>query len=80
MFRKRRTGDRNRSRAAVTCALYKTCRTEGRQLVVKTVSKSYEPAIKEKIRRADRDNAIDLYIGDEYMDDLADGALGKYLH
>ena len=29
---------------------------------------------KEKIRRADRDNAIDLYMGDEYMDVLADGA------
>ena len=29
---------------------------------------------KEKIRRADRDNALDLYIGDEYMDVLADGA------
>ena len=29
---------------------------------------------KEKIRRAYRDNAIDLYIGDEYMDVLADGA------
>lgn len=26
------------------------------------------------IRRADRDNAIDLYIGDEYMDVLAEGA------
>ena len=29
---------------------------------------------KDEIRRADRDNAIDLYIGDEYMDVLADGA------
>ncbi len=29
---------------------------------------------KEEIKRADRDNAIDLYIGDEYMDLLADGA------
>ena len=29
---------------------------------------------KEKIRRADRDNAIDLYIGEDYMDVLADGA------
>ncbi len=29
---------------------------------------------KEGIKRADRDNAIDLYIGDEYMDVLADGA------
>ena len=32
---------------------------------------------KEGIRRADRDNAIDLYIGDEYMDVLADGAWEK---
>ena len=28
---------------------------------------------KEKIRRADRDNTIDVYISDEYMDVLADG-------
>lgn len=28
----------------------------------------------ESIRRADRDNAIDLYIGEDYMDVLADGA------
>ena len=28
---------------------------------------------KEGIKRADRDNAIDLYIGEEYMDILADG-------
>ena len=26
------------------------------------------------IKRADRDNAIDVYIGEEYMDILADGA------
>ncbi len=29
------------------------------------------------IRRADRDNAIDVYIGEEYMDVLADGAWQK---
>ena len=29
------------------------------------------------IRRADRDNAIDVYIGDEYMDVLADGVWEK---
>lgn len=29
---------------------------------------------KENIKRADRDNAIDLYIGEDYMDVLADGA------
>lgn len=37
-------------------------------------SKVMNLPFKEKIRRADRDNAIDLYIGDEYMDVLADGA------
>ncbi|MEE0297178.1 MAG: phosphoribosylaminoimidazolecarboxamide formyltransferase [Lachnospiraceae bacterium] len=31
----------------------------------------------EGIRRADRDNAIDVYIGDEYMDVLVDGAWQK---
>ena len=36
--------------------------------------KVMELPFKDKIRRADRDNAIDLYIGDEYMDVLADGA------
>ena len=29
------------------------------------------------IKRADRDNAIDVYIGEEYMDVLADGAWEK---
>ena len=29
---------------------------------------------KEGIKRADRDNAIDLYMGEDYMDVLADGA------
>ena len=33
----------------------------------------------DKIGRADRDNAIDLYIGEDYMDVLADGAWGEYL-
>ena len=31
----------------------------------------------DNIRRADRDNAIDIYISDEYMDVLADGAWQK---
>ena len=33
---------------------------------------------KEKIRRADRDNAIDLYIGEDYMDVLAEGEWQKF--
>lgn len=36
--------------------------------------KVLELPFKEGISRPDRDNAIDLYIGDEYMDILADGA------
>ena len=35
--------------------------------------KVLELKFKEGIKRADRDNAIDLYIGEEYMDVLADG-------
>ena len=35
--------------------------------------KVLELPFKDKIRRADRDNAIDLYIGEDYMDVLADG-------
>ena len=31
----------------------------------------------DSIRRADRDNATDLYIGEDYMDVLADGAWEK---
>jgi phosphoribosylaminoimidazolecarboxamide formyltransferase/IMP cyclohydrolase len=36
--------------------------------------KVLELPFRNDIHRADRDNAIDLYIGDEYMDVLADGA------
>ena len=32
----------------------------------------------EKIRRADRDNTIDIYISDDYMDVLADGEWQKF--
>ena len=32
---------------------------------------------KDTISRAERDNAIDVYIGEEYMDVLADGASGR---
>lgn len=39
--------------------------------------KVLELPFKENIRRADRDNAIDVYIGEEYMDVLAEGAWQK---
>ena len=35
---------------------------------------------KENMKRADRDNAIDLYIGEEYMDILADGEWERVFH
>lgn len=31
----------------------------------------------DSIKRADRDNAIDVYMGDDYMDVLADGRWEK---
>ena len=34
---------------------------------------------KDEIGRAERDNAIDIYIGDEYMDILCEGEWQKYL-
>ena len=39
--------------------------------------KVLELPFKDTISRAERDNAIDVYIGEEYMDVLADGAWGK---
>ena len=41
------------------------------------MSESFGTQFVDKIGRADRDNAIDLYIGDDYMDVLADGAWEK---
>ena len=41
--------------------------------------KVLELPFKDTITRAERDNAIDVYIGEEYMDVLADGAWEKTL-
>ena len=40
--------------------------------------KVLELPFKEKIRRADRDNTIDVYISDDYMDVLADGVWEQF--
>ena len=40
--------------------------------------KVLERPFKEKIRRADRDNTIDVYISDDYMDVLADGVWEQF--
>ena len=43
-------------------------------MVPSPVPEGDESAFREDIKRAERDNAIDVYIGEEYMDVLADGA------
>ncbi len=78
MLRKRRTGYRHRCRPAVPSPLYHVWQAR-RQT---TGSYASAPQVltlpfEEGIRRADRDNAIDVYIGEEYMDVLADGAWEK---
>ena len=72
-----RTGHRYRRRSAVPCPLYTSCGSEGRQLVSPSGSAGIKLPFIDKIKRADRDNAIDVYIGDEYMDVLADGEWQK---
>ena len=76
-FVKDGSGHRCRRRPAVPCALHPSCRTESRQLVPASVPKVLDLQFVDGIRRADRDNAIDVYIGEEYMDVLADGAWEK---
>ena len=43
-----------------------------------SIKKVLELPFKEKIRRADRDNTIDVYISDDYMDVLADGVWEQF--
>ena len=75
MLCQRRTGNRYRCRTAVQNSLYQTCRLI-RQITGGYVSlhRCLDLQFVDKIGRADRDNAIDLYIGEDYMDVLADGA------
>ena len=47
--------------------MYKACGQQGGQLVLLNLP------FQEKIGRADRDNTIDVYMSDDYMDVLADG-------
>ena len=50
-------------------------RPEGRQLVPASVAPGYGSSVRGRnLGRADRDNAIDVYMGDECMDVLAEGA------
>ena len=75
MLCQRRTGNRYRSRTAVHVSTVHVWQ------VRKQITGGYVSAPQvlnlpfvDGIRRADRDNAIDLYIGEDYMDVLADGA------
>ena len=74
VLREERPGHRRGRRPAEPCPLYppggQTRRTTG---TCASVPKVLNLPFKPGIRRADRDNTIDVYIGDEYMDVLADG-------
>ena len=72
---KRWTGNRYRCRTAVQNSLYQTGRTV-RQITggYASLHRCSDLQFVDGIGRADRDNAIDLYIGEDYMDVLADGA------
>ena len=74
MFCQGRTGDWCRRRTAVPCTLHQTCRTEADNWFLRQSPQVLSLPFKDTISRAERDNAIDVYIGDEYMDVLADGA------
>ena len=78
MLCKGRPGNRYRSRPAVSYPLYQTCRLKGRQLVLRQSPQVLGLQFVDGIRRADRDNTIDLYIGEDYMDVLAEGEWQKF--
>ena len=48
-------------------------RTEGGQLVPETASEGMELPFRDDIGKPNRDNAIDVYMGEDFMDVLADG-------
>ena len=74
---KRRTGHRRRRRPAVSCTLHPSGRQKADNWWLRQCPKVLELPFKDSISRAERDNAIDVYIGEEYMDVLADGEWEK---
>ena len=61
----------------VMCIEARLGRTEGRQSFLRQCPKVLNLPFEDKQFTAERDNAIDVYNGDEYMDVLADGMWEK---
>ena len=72
---KRRTGNRYRCRTAVHVSIVpRLAGQKADNWFLRQSPQVLGLQFVDGIRRADRDNAIDLYIGEDYMDVLADGA------
>ena len=78
LLRKRRTGHRHRRRTAVPDPLHHDWQdSKADNWFLRQAPQVLNLPFVDKIGRADRDNAIDVYIGEDYMDVLADGAWQK---
>ena len=73
MLCKGRTGYWYRCRTAVQSTLYQTGRQQGRQLFLRQSPSGLGLQFVDSWAEPTDDNAIDVYMGDEYMDVLADG-------
>ena len=72
------TGHRYRCRPAKPYPLYPSGGQQGRYLYLRQHPKVMNLPWIEKIRRADRDNTIDVYISDDHEDVLADGIWQRF--
>ena len=73
MLCKGRTGNWYRCRPAEQDTLHKACRSKADNWFLRQSPQVLELPFLDDIRRPDRDNAIDLYMGADYMDVLAEG-------
>ncbi len=78
MLCKRRTSDWYRCRTTVTHSLHAPCRNKADIWYLRQHPKVMNLPWIEKIRRADRDNTIDVYISEDHDDVLADGVWQQF--
>ena len=77
MLRQRRTGNRYRCRQQSRIHCTRLVGSKADNWFLRQSPKVLGLQFVDGIGRADRDNSIDLYIGDDYMDVLAEGAWQK---
>ena len=78
MLCERRPGNRYRRRSAKSYSLYRLAGNKADIWYLRQHPKVLNLPWVEKIRRADRDNTIDVYISDDYDDVLADGVWQQF--